>query len=141
MLQDTQFHPSQHVHERVLICQAFCTCISIQAFPSFPFLLQGAKALEDFAESVRNESGAALPKDGTVAEGTSNVIVFLEQLAEYADTAGAVLRRNTDIDQPVSSGKSAENGHRLVLGVYVSKFTHILPYHLFHSLNNTLQMR
>ncbi|XP_032665755.1 exocyst complex component 7 [Odontomachus brunneus] len=81
----------------------------------------GAKALEDFAESVRNESGAALPKDGTVAEGTSNVLVFLEQLAEYADTAGAVLRRNTDIDQTVSSGKNAENGHRIVLGVYVKK--------------------
>lgn len=71
--------------------------------------------MEDFAESVRNESGAALPKDGTVAEGTSNVLVFLEQLAEYADTAGAVLRRNTDMDQ------TAENGHRTVLGVYVSE--------------------
>lgn len=85
------------------------------------FFLQGAKALEDFAESVRNESNTALPKDGTVAEGTSNVLVFLEQLAEYADTAGAVLRRNTDIDQTVSSTKNAEKGHRMVLGVYVSK--------------------
>lgn len=88
--------------------------------------MQGAKALEDFAESVRNESGAALPKDGTVAEGTSNVLVFLEQLAENADTAGAVLRRNIDIDQTVSHGKNAENGHRIVLGVYISKFAFIL---------------
>lgn len=82
--------------------------------------------MEDFAESVRNESGAALPKDGTVAEGTSNVIVFLEQLAEYADTAGSVLRRNIDIDQTVPSTKNAENEHRMILGVYVSKFVAIL---------------
>lgn len=81
--------------------------------------------MEDFAESVRNESGAALPKDGTVAEGTSNVLVFLEQLAEYADTAGAVLRRNTDIDQTISPGKNVENGYRMILGVYVSKFVHV----------------
>lgn len=88
-------------------------------------ILQGAKALEDFAESVRNESSTALPKDGTVAEGTSNVLVFLEQLAEYADTAGVVLRRNTDIDQTVSSAKNAEKGHRMVLGVYVSKCVYV----------------
>ncbi|XP_076177246.1 exocyst complex component 7 isoform X2 [Ptiloglossa arizonensis] len=61
----------------------------------------GAKALEDFAESVRNESNSVLPKDGTVAESTSNVLVFLEQLAEYADTAGVVLRRSTDMEEKV----------------------------------------
>jgi len=72
---------------------------------------------------VRNESGTTLPKDGTVAEGTSNVLVFLEQLAEYADIAGTVLQRNTDIDQTVSSAKSMENGQRMILGVYVSKLT------------------
>ncbi|KAK2576636.1 hypothetical protein KPH14_005302 [Odynerus spinipes] len=82
----------------------------------------GAKALEDFAESVRNESSAVLPKDGTVAEGTSNVLVFLEQLAEYADTAGIVLRRNADVESVVSSAaKQTENAHRIVLGVYIKK--------------------
>lgn len=84
--------------------------------------MQGAKALEDFAESVRNESGAALPKDGTVAEGTSNVLIFLEQLAENADTAGVVLRRNIDIDQSMTYGKNVDTGHRMILGVYISKF-------------------
>ncbi|XP_047363535.1 exocyst complex component 7 [Vespa velutina] len=82
----------------------------------------GAKALEDFAESVRNESSAILPKDGTVAEGTSNVLVFLEQLAEYADTAGTVLRRNTDVESVVpSSAKQTENAHKIVLGIYIKK--------------------
>lgn len=89
-------------------------------------ILQGAKALEEFAESVRNESGAGLPKDGTVAEGTSNVLVFLEQLAEYADMAGAVLRRNLFTDQSTLYSKDPENVHKTVLGVYISKFVPIL---------------
>lgn len=84
--------------------------------------MTGAKALEDFAESVRNESSAVLPKDGTVAEGTSNVLVFLEQLAEYADTAGTVLQRNADVESVVpSSAKQTENAHRIILGVYIKK--------------------
>lgn len=89
------------------------------------YALQGAKALEDFAESVRNESGAALPKDGTVAEGTSNVLVFLEQLAEYADTAGAVLRRNNEGDM-LSGGnsKQVDNADRVLLGVYISEISY-----------------
>jgi len=81
--------------------------------------------LEEFAESVRNESGAGLPKDGTVAEGTSNVLVFLEQLAEYADMAGAVLRRNLFTDQPALYSKDPENIHKVVLGIYISKFVPI----------------
>ncbi|XP_039306040.1 exocyst complex component 7 [Solenopsis invicta] len=81
----------------------------------------GAKALEEFAESVRNESGAGLPKDGTVAEGTSNVLVFLEQLAEYADMAGAVLRRNLFTDQSALYSKDPENVHKMVLGIYIKK--------------------
>ena len=57
-----------------------------------------------------------LPKDGTVAESTSNVIVFLEQLIEYADTAGTVLNRNeTD---PTYSSKTTT--HRILLGSYIS---------------------
>lgn len=81
----------------------------------------GAKALEDFAESVRNESNSVLPKDGTVAESTSNVLVFLEQLAEYADTAGAVLRRSTDMDNTVPATNQTENAQKLVLGTYIKK--------------------
>lgn len=82
-------------------------------------MIQGAKALEDFAESVRNESNSVLPKDGTVAESTSNVLVFLEQLAEYADIAGAVLGRSTDMEGTVSV-KQSENMYRIVLGIYIS---------------------
>ncbi|XP_015172351.1 PREDICTED: exocyst complex component 7 [Polistes dominula] len=80
-----------------------------------------ATALEDFAESVRNESNASLPKDGTVAEGTSNVLVFLEQLAEYADTAGTVFARNADVESVVSSSAKQETERKIVLGIYIKK--------------------
>ncbi|KAI4485940.1 hypothetical protein M0804_006429 [Polistes exclamans] len=81
-----------------------------------------ATALEDFAESVRNESNAILPKDGTVAEGTSNVLVFLEQLAEYADTAGTVFIRNADVESVgPSSTKQIETERKIVLGIYIKK--------------------
>ena len=84
--------------------------------------MQAAKALEDFAESVRNDFGSALPKDGTVAESTSNVILFLEHLVEYADTAGAVLRKNHDSDNLSSmSSKQLDNTHKGLLGFYISK--------------------
>ncbi|CAG5092801.1 Similar to Exo70: Exocyst complex component 7 (Drosophila melanogaster) [Cotesia congregata] len=82
----------------------------------------GAKALEDFAESVRNESGTTLPKDGTVAESTSNVLVFLEQLSENAETAGIVLRKNNEVDSiSTSSAKQTDNTHRVLVGVYIKK--------------------
>lgn len=79
--------------------------------------------MEDFAESVRNESNSILPKDGTVAESTSNVLVFLEQLAEYADTAGAVLRRSADMESATSM-KQTENMYRIILGTYISWYHH-----------------
>lgn len=86
----------------------------------------GAKALEDFAESVRNDSGATLPKDGTVAESTSNVLVFLEHLAECSDTAGAVLVRSTGTDPTYGNAlaslpQQGEDNHRILLGVYIKK--------------------
>ncbi|KAK2148385.1 hypothetical protein LSH36_500g00027 [Paralvinella palmiformis] len=73
----------------------------------------GAKALEDFVDSVRNDPDKVsnMPKDGTVHELTSNFLekgclgggapeidfagsrtmIFLEQLIQFADVAGAML--------------------------------------------------
>ncbi|ELT97419.1 hypothetical protein CAPTEDRAFT_153271 [Capitella teleta] len=53
----------------------------------------GAKSLEDFVENIRNDPDkqSHLPKDGTVHELTSNTTLFLEQLLDFADTAGAML--------------------------------------------------
>lgn len=87
-------------------------------------LTQGAQALECFGENVRNESGSALPKDGTVAESTSNVLVFLEQLTEYTDTVGVVLKRQNETDAALNP-RQAENHYRVALGLYISKFLFI----------------
>ncbi|XP_014236874.1 exocyst complex component 7 [Trichogramma pretiosum] len=87
----------------------------------------GAQALECFGESVRNESGTVLPKDGTVAESTSNVLIFLEQLIEYADTVGAVLKRQTDPD-PIGLviNKQLQNEHRIAVGLYIKRVLALL---------------
>ncbi|KAJ8681599.1 hypothetical protein QAD02_017391 [Eretmocerus hayati] len=87
----------------------------------------GAQALESFGDYVRNES-AVLPKDGTVAESTSNVLVFLEQLTEYADTAGAVLKRHNENESPsaVVNVKIAEHQHKEALGLYIKRVLALL---------------
>nr|XP_056714596.1 exocyst complex component 7 isoform X3 [Euleptes europaea] len=53
----------------------------------------GAKALEDFADNIKNNPDKEynMPKDGTVHELTSNAILFLQQLLEFQETAGAML--------------------------------------------------
>nr|XP_043870202.1 exocyst complex component 7 isoform X1 [Solea senegalensis] len=53
----------------------------------------GAKALEEFADSIKNDPDKEynMPKDGTVHEMTSNAILFLQQLLDFHETAGAML--------------------------------------------------
>ncbi|KAF7652937.1 hypothetical protein LDENG_00090470 [Lucifuga dentata] len=53
----------------------------------------GAKALEEFADSIKNDPDKEynMPRDGTVHELTSNAILFLQQLLDFHETAGAML--------------------------------------------------
>ncbi|KAJ3607699.1 hypothetical protein NHX12_024750 [Muraenolepis orangiensis] len=53
----------------------------------------GARALEEFADSIKNDPDKEynMPKDGTVHELTSNAILFLQQLLDFQETAGAML--------------------------------------------------
>ncbi|XP_030362012.1 exocyst complex component 7 isoform X11 [Strigops habroptila] len=53
----------------------------------------GAKALEEFADNIKNDPDKEynMPKDGTVHELTSNAILFLQQLLDFQETAGAML--------------------------------------------------
>ncbi|XP_070793645.1 exocyst complex component 7 isoform X6 [Pituophis catenifer annectens] len=53
----------------------------------------GAKALEHFADNIKNNPDKEynMPKDGTVHELTSNAILFLQQLLDFQETAGAML--------------------------------------------------
>ncbi|CAG5116997.1 unnamed protein product [Candidula unifasciata] len=60
----------------------------------------GAKALEEFTDSIRNDKSTTMPKDGTVHELANHTIIFLEQLLEYAETAGAMLLMHGEKSNP-----------------------------------------
>ncbi|XP_036387840.1 exocyst complex component 7-like isoform X3 [Megalops cyprinoides] len=80
----------------------------------------GAKALEEFADSIKNDPDKEynMPKDGTVHELTSNAILFLQQLLDFQETAGAMLA-SQETSSSVSS-YSSEFSRRL-LSAYICK--------------------
>ncbi|XP_061087585.1 exocyst complex component 7-like isoform X2 [Conger conger] len=77
----------------------------------------GAKALEEFADSIKNDPDKEynMPKDGTVHELASNVMLFLQQLLDFQETAGTMLA-----SQVSESSCSSEFGRR-VLSSYICK--------------------
>ncbi|XP_040185957.1 exocyst complex component 7-like isoform X7 [Rana temporaria] len=80
----------------------------------------GAKALEDFADSIKNDPDKenSMSKDGTVHELTSNAILFLQQLLEFQETAGAMLASQES--SSTASSYSTEFSRRL-LSTYICK--------------------
>ncbi|KAK5640808.1 hypothetical protein RI129_009355 [Pyrocoelia pectoralis] len=80
----------------------------------------GAKALEDFIESLRSDSVTQLPKDGTVHELTSNVLMFLEQLLEYISTLGRVLMDDLNYSSQLDKLKATDK-NKAILGLYIKK--------------------
>uniref|UniRef100_A0A2K5E3U3 Exocyst complex component 7 n=1 Tax=Aotus nancymaae TaxID=37293 RepID=A0A2K5E3U3_AOTNA len=90
----------------------------------------GAKALEDFADNIKNDPDKEynMPKDGTVHELTSNAILFLQQLLDFQETAGAMLAsQGTGTSQPSltetsssATSYSSEFSRRL-LSTYICK--------------------
>lgn len=78
--------------------------------------------MEDFIDSVRNDTNSQLPKDGTVHELTSNVLVFLEQLIDYVDTIGSVLIRDQNYNSALNRINLANvDRNKALLGIYISK--------------------
>lgn len=97
----------------------------------------GTKALEQFLELVRNESGGNLvgmssgaagsvPRDATVHELTSNAIWFLEHLSEHFDVIGGMLQTDpvygSQLEQLQKSFTSVEEKKRTLLGIYYSEY-------------------
>ncbi|CAH1795265.1 unnamed protein product, partial [Owenia fusiformis] len=78
----------------------------------------GSKALQDFIDTIKNDPDKSynLPKDGTVHELTSNTVNFLEQLAEYSDTVGAML-----MTQGADPSARQDNKHSKKLAEYMTK--------------------
>lgn len=94
--------------------------------------MTGAKALEEFIENIRSDTSSGLPKDGTVHELTSNVLVFTEQLIEYMDTIAGVLGQDPAYSnafmQIPNNGKVDKN--KALLGIYIKKVLSQLNYTL-----------
>jgi exocyst complex protein 7 len=85
------------------------------------------RALEEFIENVRNEQASQLPKDGTVHELTSNVLMFLEHLTDYMDTVANVLAQDPNYLTPSPGSKVLdENTKRSLLGAYISTINEII---------------
>jgi len=60
----------------------------------------GAKALEEFTDSIKNDKSTNMPKDGTVHELANHTIIFLEHLLEFGETAGAMLLMHGEKAKP-----------------------------------------
>ncbi|XP_014864809.1 PREDICTED: exocyst complex component 7 isoform X3 [Poecilia mexicana] len=92
----------------------------------------GAKALEEFADSIKNDPDKEynMPKDGTVHELTSNAILFLQQLLDFHETAGAMLASqvlgdtyNIPLDprETSSASGSTSDFNKRLLSSYICK--------------------
>ncbi|XP_061561279.1 exocyst complex component 7 isoform X9 [Phycodurus eques] len=93
----------------------------------------GAKALEEFADSIKNDPDKEynMPKDGTVHELTSNAILFLQQLLDFHETAGAMLASqvlgdtyNIPLDPRESTSSSSSytsDFNKRLLSTYICK--------------------
>lgn len=75
--------------------------------------------MDDFIESLRSDSVTQLPKDGTVHELTSNVLMFLEQLLEYTETLGRVLVDDPSYSLQLEKMKTGDK-NKALLGLYIS---------------------
>ncbi|KAM9838099.1 exocyst complex component 7 isoform 3-T3 [Aulostomus maculatus] len=80
----------------------------------------GAKALEEFADSIKNDPDKEynMPKDGTVHELTSNAILFLQQLLDFHETAGAMLASQ---ETSLSASSYTSDFNKRLLSTYICK--------------------
>ncbi|XP_059615265.1 exocyst complex component 7 [Phlebotomus argentipes] len=100
----------------------------------------GAKALEQFLDLVRGDTGTNLvamssstisgsgnvPRDATVHELTSNSIWFVEHLYEHADVIGGILQTDSFYASQLDSialhkSLSPEDRRRALLGLYIKR--------------------
>ncbi|QQP50641.1 Exocyst complex component 7 [Caligus rogercresseyi] len=102
------------------------------------FFTTGFSALEDFLEVIRGDSTSKekLPKDGTVFQLTSNVLLFLEQLLEFVDTLAVVLTtQDSSYNQTLLRTEtkiSVNNRNQALVGLYLDKVLVQLNYTLIN---------
>lgn len=74
------------------------------------------KSLQEFVESVKNDPETRMPKDGTVHELTSNVMMLLERLLTFVDMVGNVLAVSD-----LKKLSKAEDPNKCTLSQYVHR--------------------
>ncbi|XP_053211106.1 exocyst complex component 7-like [Panonychus citri] len=83
------------------------------------------KALEEFIEYIRNDVDTKVPRDGTVHELTSNVMIFLVQLSNYLD----ILSRVITVTDMQSYERSSDK-NKLAFAQYISRVLQTLSLNL-----------
>ena len=79
-----------------------------------------------FFEGIRADptTKEKMPKDGTVFQLTSNVILFLEQIMEYVDTLAMILTQDTSYNQTLlrlPRKISVSDRNPALVGLYIRK--------------------
>ena len=80
------------------------------------FETTGYKAMYEFIEKLKEtEKHITMPKDGTVHEVTTNVMVFLEDLVKFSETTGVILATKED------TGVKSSKDHEKYVANYISQ--------------------
>ena len=90
------------------------------------FFTTGTSALDNFVDSIRADSTTKekMPKDGTVFQLTSNVLMFLYQVYEFVDTLAMILTQETAYNQTLlrlPRKISVSERNPALVGLYVKK--------------------
>lgn len=79
-----------------------------------------SKSLDEFIDYIKSDVHTRVPKDGTVHELTSNVMLFLVHLHSYLDILSRVVTI-TDYRSMENSGHTADAKNRVAFAQYISR--------------------
>lgn len=77
-----------------------------------------SKALNEFIDFIKNDVDAKVPKDGTVHELTSNVMIFLVNLLNFVDILSRVITGGASNDSAVQRSKDK---NKIVYAQYITR--------------------
>lgn len=77
--------------------------------------------MDEIVESVRTDNSMGLPRDGTVYQLTSDVLVLMEQLLDYIENVGPLLAQVPLYNNMVPHHITPPEKYKILLGLYISK--------------------
>lgn len=89
-------------------------------------MYQGVRTLDEIIENIRTDNSMGLPRDGTVYQVTSDVLVLMEQLLDYIDSVGPLLAQVPLYNNMLTHHVNPTEKYKFLLGLYISKkyFSH-----------------